>query len=431
MVLEFSFANVFSFKDKQRVSFQPESLKELVEHLHIPYLYNPKEQILKSLAVYGHNSHGKSNFLKVYEFFLSFINTSFNQPKQFIPIEQFVLNTSMQNKPSFFEIIFFIADTKYRYGFEVTTNKIVAEWLFYAPFGKKENYLFNRFEQDFQLSKVWNKEANNKIELQSVPFAKPNVLLLSVLIAQDVVKIKEISEKLNASIIVRDLNNTNNLLAMATEIFSQDKYQADILAFIEDADLGFTTIFDKIEKKLQEQNEFDRGFLNLLYTNEIKRFELYTKHDIYNEKLVKQTSIEFEMIKNESDGSIKFFIVACLLVYAIKNQLFIWIDELDSRFHSDLLELLVKAYHNPKKNSIGSQMVFTTHNTILLNKRLRRDQVVTVEKNEYGESNIKRLHTKETPVRIDTSIEKEYRKGKLGGVSKKIKSQNIQNSLFD
>lgn len=431
MVVEFSFANIFSFKDKQRVSFQPEPLKELVEHLHIPYLYNPKEQILKSLAVYGHNSHGKSNFLKAYEFFLSFINTSFNQPKQFIPIEQFVLNTSMQNKPSFFEIIFFIADTKYRYGFEVTTNKIVAEWLFYAPFGKKENYLFNRFEQDFQLSKVWNKEANNKIELQSVPFAKPNVLLLSVLIAQDVVKIKEISEKLNASIIVRDLNNTNNLLAMATEIFSQDKYKADILAFIEDADLGFTTIFDKIEKKLQEQNEFDRGFLNMLYTNEIKRFELYTKHDIYNEKLVKQTSIEFEMIKNESDGSIKFFIVACLLVYAIKNQLFIWIDELDSRFHSDLLELLVKAYHNPKKNSIGSQMVFTTHNTILLNKRLRRDQVVTVEKNEYGESNIKRLHTKETPVRIDTSIEKEYRKGKLGGVSKKIKAQNIQNSLFD
>jgi AAA15 family ATPase/GTPase len=431
MVVEFSFANVFSFKDKQKVSFQPEPLKELVEHLHIPYLYNPKEQILKSLAVYGHNSHGKSNFLKAYEFFLSFINTSFNQPKRFIPIEQFVLNTSMQNKPSFFEIIFFIADTKYRYGFEVTTNKIVAEWLFYAPFGKKENYLFNRFEQDFQLSKVWNKEANNKIELQSVPFAKPNVLLLSVLIAQDVVKIKEISEKLNASIIVRDLNNTNNLLAMATEIFSQDKYQADILAFIEDADLGFTTIFDKIEKKLQEQNEFDRGFLNMLYTNEIKRFELYTKHDIYNEKLFKQTSIEFEMIKNESDGSIKFFIVACLLVYAIKNQLFIWIDELDSRFHSDLLELLVKAYHNPKKNSIGSQMVFTTHNTILLNKRLRRDQVVTVEKNEYGESNIKRLHTKETPVRIDTSIEKEYRKGKLGGVSKKIKAQNNQSLLFE
>lgn len=431
MIVEFSFSNVFSFKDKQKISFQPEPLKELVEHLHIPYLYNPKEQILKALAVYGHNSHGKSNILRAYEFFISFINTSFNQPKQFIPIEQFVLNTSMQNKPSFFEIIFYIADIKYRYGLEVTSNKIVAEWLFYAPFGKKENYLFNRFEQDFQLSKIWNKEANNKIELQAVPFAKTNVLLLSVLIAQDVIKIKEISEKLNASLIVRDLNDTNNLLAMATEIFSKDKYQADILKFIEDADLGFTTIFDKIEKKLQEQNEFDRGFLNMLYTNEIKRFELYTKHDIYNEKLVKENSIEFEMVKNESDGSIKFFIVACLLVYAIKNQLFIWIDELDSRFHSDLLELLVKAYHNPKKNSIGSQMVFTTHNTILLNKRLRRDQVVTVEKNEYGESNIKRLHTKETPVRIDTSIEKEYRKGKLGGVSKKIKAQNNQSLLFE
>src|SRR5665647_1399446 len=95
MIVEFSFSNVFSFKDKQTLSFQPEPLKELLEHLHIPYLYNPKEQILKSIAVYGHNSHGKSNLLKTYEFFLSFINTSFNQPKQFIPVEQFVLNTEM------------------------------------------------------------------------------------------------------------------------------------------------------------------------------------------------------------------------------------------------------------------------------------------------------------------------------------------------
>lgn len=431
MIIEFSFANVFSFKNKQTISFQPEPLKELIEHLHIPYLYNPKEQVLKSLAVYGHNSHGKSNFLKAYDFFITFIRSSFSQSKQFIPVEKFALNTSMQNQPSFFEIIFYIADTKYRYGFEVTINNVVAEWLFYAPFGKKENYLFNRFQQDFQISKVWNKEAHNKIELQSVPFAKSNILFLSVLIAQDVIKIKEISEKLDASIIIRDLNNTNNLLAMATDIFSQEKYQAEILSFIQDADLGFTTIFDKIEKKLQDQNKYDKDFLNLFYAKEIKKFELYTKHDIFNDQLVKQNSIEFEMIKNESDGSIKFFIVSCLLVYAIKNQLFIWVDELDSRFHSDLLELLMKAYHNPKKNSIGSQMVFTTHNTILLNKKLRRDQVIIIEKNEFGESNIKKLHTKETPIRIDKSIEKEYRKGKLGGVSKKIKVQNNQRPLFE
>ena len=431
MIIEFSFWNVFSFKDKQTISFVPEPLKELKEHLHIPYLYNPKEQILKSIAIYGHNSHGKSNIIKAFKFFISFINNSFIQQNQTIPVEQFMLNTSMYNKPSFFEIIFYIRETKYTYRFEVTSNKILAESLYYAVVGKRENYLFERVEQEFKLSKLWNKETNKKIELQSIPFAKSNVLLLSVLIAQDIEKIKEISEKLNANIIIDDLGDIN-ILSKATQIFSNHEYTRSILDFIEHADLGFTTIFDKVEKSLKEQDKFDRSFLNILHEREINRFELYTKHVLYNERYVFEKSIEFDMIKKESDGSIKFFIISCLMVYAIKNQLLILIDELDSRFHFVLLELLIKEYHNPKFNSIGSQMIFTSHNTALLNKKLRRDQFIFVEKNQYGESSVRRLHTRETPVRIDTSMEKEYRKGDLGGISKKVINQiNKQGHLFD
>lgn len=430
MIVEFSFGNLFSFKEKQRISFQPDPLKELLGHLHVPYAYNTKENILKSIAIYGHNSFGKSNIIKAYELFILLINNSFTQNNQINAVRPFVLNTTSKTKPSSFELIFYLGDTKYRYGFELTQNEIIAEWLWYAPFGKKENYLFERNCQDFRISKVWNKETNNKIELQSIPFAKSNVLLLSVLIAQDVARIKQISNKINATLIIKDLNDSNNLLAYATEIYSDTKYKEEILKFIEDADLGFKTIFDKIEKGLIAQNEYTRDFLNILYSKEIKRFELYTEHYIYNERMLKEDTIEFEMLKFESDGSIKFFIVSCMLVYAIKNELLIWIDELDSRFHSDLLTLLVKSYHNPQRNSIGSQLIFTTHNTILLNKKLRRDQVILVEKNEFGESNIKRLHTKETPIRVDTSIEKEYRKANLGGVSRKLNSKDDQMSLF-
>ena len=167
------------------------------------------------------------------------------------------------------------------------------------------------------------------------------------------------------------------------------------------------------------------------YDKEIRNFELYTKRDIFDNSNTKKSDIEFEMIKKESDGSIKFFILSCLLVFGIKNQSIIWIDELDSRFHSDLLEFLMKSYHDPKINSAGSQLIFTTHNTILLSKNLRCDQIVLVEKDIYGASSIRKAHTKETPVRIDVSLEKECRKGEIGGVSKKLKSKNDQGSLFD
>jgi len=60
---------------------------------------------------------------------------------------------------------------------------------------------------------------------------------------------------------------------------------------------------------------------------------------------------------------------------------------------------------------------------------LRRDQIVIVEKTELGESIIKRMHGAKKPIRIDTQIEKEYLKGNLGGVSKKLKAEEDQQEL--
>ena len=215
---------------------------------------------MKSLAIYGHNSHGKGNFLKSYELFLKLISTSFTQTKQSIPIEPFLLNTANHQKPSSFEISFLIRETKYRYGFEVTAKNVVSEWLFYSEAGVKENFLFVRNAQDFQISKTWNKELNIKHEIHSVPFAKPTILFLSVLISQDNPKISPIGRWLQQNIILSNLDN-DNILSTATEIFSNLEYRDLILRFIENADLGFTTIFDKIVANIQKNNKYEKGFL--------------------------------------------------------------------------------------------------------------------------------------------------------------------------
>ncbi len=56
--------------------------------------------------------------------------------------------------------------------------------------------------------------------------------------------------------------------------------------------------------------------------------------------------------------------------------------------------------------------------------------MVIVEKNEWGESTIKRAHTKDNPIKIGKSLEREYRRGNIGGVSKKIK-KDLGPTLFD
>lgn len=436
MLLQFTTGNYLSFKDKQTLNLNAEALKELQGHLHIPYLYNHKERILKSAVLFGHNSHGKSNFLKAYTFFINFLMNSFNLSKgnNRIDTESFELNTSTLNKPSLFEAEFIIKNIKFRYGYEVTKEKVISEWLFYSQPPVRENSLFVRNGQDFQLNKTWNKETGNRIENQGIPFAKPQTLLLSVLLSQeDIPKINLISEWINSNIFLSSFtDNIESLIKSSVGIFSKEEYKRQILKLIEDADLGFETIFDKIEQTAKNNSTYEKEIFNIWYANEINRFELYTNHNVYDENYILWSKKQFDLIKKESDGTIKYFILVCLFAYALKNGSIVIIDELDSRLHTLLFEVLIKQFHSNKLNKNGSQLIFTAHNTVLLNKKMRRDQIVFVEKNKFGESLIRRLHTKESPVRIDTSIEKDYRKGDLGGVSEKVKKINNNSStLFD
>ncbi|MFT3979590.1 MAG: ATP-binding protein [Ferruginibacter sp.] len=434
MILKFSFSNVFSFKDEQVVSFEPDPLKELNEHLIVPKSYGKSERFLRALAIYGHNSHGKSNFLKVFELFVSITKNSFRTSTALDSIESFALNTSSIGKPSYFEIVLTVENVKYRYAFEATSKRIVSEWLYYAPYGVKESNLFTRAEQEFRISKQWNKECDLKIESQAVPFAVPNVLLLSVLIAQQNETIVNIAQAISSIIVLKDLGS-DRLLGTAATIFANKTYASKVQSFIDDADLGFKTIFNKIEKKLSASNQYEEGFLKeIVYERNIEKFELFSFHTIYDALHNEKAIVEFDFIKKESEGTIKFFILTTLLVLAIKNGYFLIIDELDSKFHSDLLSLIIRKFHSKEINNSEAQLIFTSHNTILLDEDLRRDQVLLVEKNIYGESKIQPMHTKKTPVRFDTSIEKAYRKGKFGGVSKKLRknpNDPNQRSLFD
>lgn len=433
MLVSFSVGNYLSFKDIQMLSLTADALKELPDNLHTPFLYDGEERLLKSVALYGHNSHGKTNLVKAFRFFQRLVFTSFTrgQTTDNIELEPFRLDTTMAGKPSYFELCFLIKETKYRYEVLATNTQILQEGLYYSQAKIRENHLFQRDAQSFRVSRQWNRDNDQKVE-SMLPFAKPTVLLLSVLLSQEnFTVIGDVGHWLRNNLVVPD----NYLLELqhARAIYSDPEYTGLILKFIESADLGFKTIFDKLAAIKSSRPALQQGFLNMAFEREIKDFELFTRHSVYDQARKEVGKIEFELMKDESAGSIKYFIIVCLLAYAIRHSQLIWIDELDSRFHALLLEMLVSSFHNPIINPINSQLIFTTHNTHLLDQKLRqlrRDQMVVVEKNEWGESSIARAHTVENPVRIGKSLEKEYKKGNLGGISKKIK-RDLGPTLFD
>ncbi|MNS30523.1 hypothetical protein D3C72_625580 [compost metagenome] len=435
MLLSFSIENYLSFRKKITLDMSAEALKEKKGHLHVPYLYNPKLHLLKSISIFGYNSYGKSNLLKGYSVYRNLIlkSFSFSGTSTQIPVEPFKLNTSSLNNPNFFESIFILKNTKYRYGFKIKNNAIIEEWLFYADGQIRENVLFYRNGQEMgEISKIWNKESNGMIE-KAVMFTQPQSLFLSVLLSQNKLppRVDEILQWFQGNIILSG-NYTDILNSNAPQIYTDLEFRSTILKFIDASKLGFESVFEKISEMASNRN-IHQDLLDIAFEDKAKNFELFTKHNVFDENYNIVSKHDFNLQKSESSGTIKYFILACFLSLALKRGQLIWIDELDSSLDSNLFVFLIETFNSVKNNVAGSQLVFITHNTAIMNKKLRRDQIYLVDKNEYGESSLHPAHTTKNPIRINKSIESEYRDGLLneGKGSAKNKLTNDIPTLFD
>ena len=175
MLIEFSIENFLSFKDLTTLSMV--AAKSFKEHPDTHIIETGSSlNLLKSAVVYGNNASGKSNLLEAMGFMKQTVLNSFrdalmeNSERKF-PLEKFALNTKTEKDTSFFEIAFIQKETKYRYGFEIDYDKIVAEWLFHTT--SKEVYLFKRDQQKIEVNKSAFKEGLGKEE-----DVKENVLFL-------------------------------------------------------------------------------------------------------------------------------------------------------------------------------------------------------------------------------------------------------------
>ena len=146
MLIEFNIENFLSFKDY--TTFSMVASKSFKEHKESHIIKADRSlNLLKSSIIYGNNASGKSNLLEAMGFMKQIVLNSFrdalmdNNERKF-PLEKFALNTQTEKDTSFFEISFIQNGIKYRYGFEIDYNKVVAEWLFHTT--SKEVYLFKR-----------------------------------------------------------------------------------------------------------------------------------------------------------------------------------------------------------------------------------------------------------------------------------------------
>ena len=438
MLIEFNVENFLSFKDLTTISMV--AAKSFKEHNDTHTIeIDSKMTLLKSAIIYGNNSSGKSNLLDAMGFMRATVLNSFrdalmeNNERKF-PLEKFALNTKTEKDTSFFEISFIHKETKYRYGFEIDYDKIIAEWLYHTT--SKEVYLFKRDLQKIEINKTAFKEALGKEE-----DVKENVLFLSLLATLG----KEIST--NIVDWFKKFNLINGIHDRLHKRYTIDKLKADkqffnwVLHFIKYLEISnlSTTIEDVSELDLEtlREKEKDEEIINLLtsiqkiQSTQPKRDQLITYHRKYDENNVLVDTVPFNFDKQESEGTKKLLYLLGPWYDTLQNGKILIIDELDSRLHSQLTSRLIDFFHSFNKSN--AQLICAVHDISLLNKNtFRRDQIWFIEKNQFGASELFSLSDFKTDkVRNKSAFDKNYLEGKYGAIPYFDINDNLNELLYE
>ncbi len=89
------------------------------------------------------------------------------------------------------------------------------------------------------------------------------------------------------------------------------------------------------------------------------------------------------LMEQKSAGTQRFFAMIGGWLQALENGALLIVDEIEDSLHTLLIRRLIEMFQDKEVNRKGAQLLFTTHDAILLDLQfLRRDQIWFAEKNE-------------------------------------------------
>ena len=418
MIIQFNFGNYKTFKDKASLSLLASNYdKDTNEVDNVISLDKRGLRVLKSAVVFGSNASGKSKFIDAITFFKSFIINSSRdtQDGDEIGIKPFLLNSESVNSPSEFEMIFLFKSVIYRYGFEVTRDQVVAEWLYCRP-TKKEIELFYRTEQSFEFHK---ERLSKAAPLIAEGLIRKNSLLLSVLAQFNDVTAIDILNYFRSVNCVSGLEEWDYKNSSIEKVKDDPHKRKQIVELLKSADLGiqdlrYEDLYEKADGKLkaalskfkESYGDRDPYLLSMIRTT----------HQIFDNENRPVGVVEFSMLGEESHGTQKYFYFAGLILDTLEEGMVLVVDELDSKLHPNLVCKIVALFNSKITNPNNAQLIFNTHDTNLLSSGLfRRDQIWFISKNSYGASKLYSLaEFKTDTVRKNEPFEENYIRGKYG-----------------
>lgn len=411
MLIEFRVKNFRSLRGEQALSLVASKDKTLLASNTQETGIKAAPTLLRSAVVYGANASGKSNLIKALQYMRGVVTESATviQPGQTFSVQPFRLDAGSADKPTEFEITFIVDRVRYQYGFAMTSQRIVSEHLLVYKAFKPQRWFERHFDAEtgkevFEFGSGL-KGPKNVWEGAT----RANSLFLSMAVQLNSEQLRPVFDWFaNRLVIFNEASPLAPQLSM--QMLKLDGKRKEICDFLKAADISITDI-DLVTRKIVGHGiKIDLATGNREagpVENEVN--ELKFHHVTENGKAV------FDL-NDESSGTRNLLFLTGPVLDILNKGLTLVIDELDTSLHTLLVRELVRLFHRPEVNTGGAQLIFTTHDTSLLDAYglFRRDQVWFVEKKKDQSSGLYSLV--EFSPRKNEALERGYLQGRYGSV---------------
>ncbi|EKO3988880.1 ATP-binding protein [Vibrio furnissii] len=414
MLIQFTVKNYRSIKEEQVFSMVKAKGDELLASNTFEPSSAASEPLLRSAVIYGANAAGKSNLIRALIDMESIVtqSASYSQEGDELPVTPFLFDDSTVDEPTEFEAVFIMEGVKYQYGFSATAHRVLEEWLIAYPKVRPQRWFSRVFDEEIQEYdyKFSDYLTGQKTVWQNT--TRANALFLSTAVQLNSEQLKPVFNWF------KDKLRPSNVIGwgpgFTASLCDNENTRKKILNFLQSADFNIHDIDIKKEK-------FDPNSIPDILPETVKEqiIKDMKGRDIIDIKTVHRTNsgksitLDFD---EESDGTQKFFSFAGPWMDVLENGYVLVIDELHDSLHPKMVKYLVNLFHSNKTNPKNAQLIFTTHETSILNQDVfRRDQIWFCEKNSSQETSLYPL-TDFSPRKDRENLELGYLSGRYGAL---------------
>lgn len=411
MLKAFSVENFKSIRELQTLSMEAATDSHL-EASNV--IVEGKLRLNKVAAIYGPNASGKSNVIEAMIWFRQFVMHSVRDAlgSEKIATRPFRLSTETESAPTHFEVEFHWLGFDYRYGYQVSSSRVEAEWLFRKSPAAKEARLFTRKAQEIDVSPKFFKEGKG-LE----PRTRHNALFLPVCAQFNGIEAGKVIDWMTQFRSASGLSEDGYFGFTANQL--QDPAEREkLLDFAKRADFQIEDLRGEVEDFTPKLSSEQLAEIARI-TGEEKAMTAEIK--TIRRKLDAQNStaalVEFNLREDESQGTQKFIALSGPLKHTLEQGSILIVDELEARLHPRLTQAIVDLFHGPA-NPKGAQLICATHEVHLLEpERFRRDQIWFCEKDESGATDLYSLADIESDkIRATSKFSRQYMLGIFGAV---------------